>query len=101
MDNLSAHKTRGVQSLMQELKIEWIYNVPYSPSFQPIETVFSQVKRAFKLDKLRALLTAKTFDQRAAVRRSFASIDSEFVDKCILHCLARIHNHPPTLSCSF
>ena len=25
--------------------MEWIWNVPYSPDFQPIESVFSQVKR--------------------------------------------------------
>lgn len=33
MDNLTVHKTDVVLNLMRELKIEWIWNVPYSPDF--------------------------------------------------------------------
>ena len=33
MDNLQAHKTDAVKELMQQLKMEWILNVPYSPEF--------------------------------------------------------------------
>ena len=62
MDNLQVHKTEAVQALMRELKMEWIWNVPYSPDFQPIELVFSQVKRLFKQDKLRSELAEKPFD---------------------------------------
>ena len=62
MDNLTVHKTQAVQDLMRELKIEWIWNVPYSPDFQPIESVFSQVKLTFKNEKLRTLLAGKPFD---------------------------------------
>ena len=62
MDNLTVHKTQAVQDLMRELKIEWIWNVPYSPDFQPIETVFSQVKSTFKNEKFRTLLAGKPFD---------------------------------------
>ena len=62
MDNLTVHKTQAVQDFMRKSKIEWIWNVPYSPDFQPIETVFSQVKRTFKDDKLRTLLAGKPFD---------------------------------------
>ena len=33
MDNLAVHKTREVQDLMRQLKIEWVWNVPYMPDF--------------------------------------------------------------------
>ena len=32
------------------------------PDFQPIETVFSQVKRLFKKEKLRTLVAEEPFD---------------------------------------
>ena len=41
MDNLQVHKTEAVKEKMRQLQIEWIWNVPYMPDFQPIETVFS------------------------------------------------------------
>ena len=90
MDNLQVHKTDAVQALMQELKMEWIWNVPYSPDFQSIESVFLQVKRLFKQDKLRSLLAEKPFDQKAAIVRSFHSIDASYVDRCIARCLRLI-----------
>lgn len=62
MDNLSVHKSLEVQNLMRELKFEWIWNVPYSPDYQPIETVFSRVKLLFKQEKLRVLVAEKEFD---------------------------------------
>jgi len=40
MDNLAAHKTAAVKDKMKELGITWIFNVPYSPQFNPIELPF-------------------------------------------------------------
>ena len=52
MDNLAAHKTTAVKDKMKELGIAWIMNVPYSPQYNSIEIVFSQVKRKFRELKL-------------------------------------------------
>lgn len=41
MDNLAVHKTKNVKSLMRELNFEWIWVVPYSPEYNPIELTFS------------------------------------------------------------
>ena len=41
MDNLKVHRNPEMEQHMRDLKIEWIWNVPYMPEFQPIETVFS------------------------------------------------------------
>ena len=52
MDNLAAHKTAAVKDKMRELGIVWIMNVPYSPEYNAIELVFSQVKKKFRELKL-------------------------------------------------
>ena len=41
MDNLKAHVAQSNKTLMDELGIEYIYNVPYSPDYNAIETPFS------------------------------------------------------------
>ena len=44
MDNLSAHTSNKSKDAMRELGFRYIYNVAYSPDFNPIEFVFSKVK---------------------------------------------------------
>ena len=48
LDNLAVHRSQVVQEKAVELDIEFIFNVPYSPDFNPIEMVFSKLKRKFK-----------------------------------------------------
>jgi hypothetical protein len=44
MDNLQVHKTKEVAEACTERKIQQIFNVPYSPDFNGIESYFSLVK---------------------------------------------------------
>ena len=44
MDNLSVHKSRRVQRLIEGAGCELLFLPPYSPDFNPIEEVFSKVK---------------------------------------------------------
>jgi transposase len=44
MDNLSVHKTRQVMAVYKRLNITPIFNMPYSPEFNGIESYFSLVK---------------------------------------------------------
>ena len=44
MDNLSVHKAEESKKLMKQLKFRWIFNVPYAPDFNPIESTFSKLK---------------------------------------------------------
>ena len=44
MDNLYVHKSRAAREHFEKLNIEPIWNVSYSPEFNPIEAVFSKVK---------------------------------------------------------
>lgn len=44
MDNLSAHKTQGVQEMIEAAGATVRYLPPYSPDFNPIEPMWSKVK---------------------------------------------------------
>ena len=48
MDNLSAHTSDRAKAAMREHGFRMIYNVPYSPEYNPIEFVFSQFKKNFR-----------------------------------------------------
>ena len=48
MDNLTSHTSDDAKEAMRELGFRWIYNVPYSPEYNPIELTFSQLKRNFR-----------------------------------------------------
>ncbi len=48
MDNLSVHKTKDVQEAYERLNIIPIFNIPYSPDFNGIESYFSLVKAEYK-----------------------------------------------------
>lgn len=44
MDNLSPHKTASIEHLIQNAQAELWYLPPYSPDFNPIEHMWSQIK---------------------------------------------------------
>ena len=48
LDNLTVHKTRSAKLLFEELNITEIFNVPYCPQFNGIESYFAQVKATYK-----------------------------------------------------
>ena len=41
LDNLSANTSDRAKDAMREHGFRWIFNVPYSPEYNPIELVFS------------------------------------------------------------
>lgn len=61
MDNASFHKNRVVSAATTELKITVIWNVPYSPEYNPIEGCFSIVKNHFKGERLNAMRNERFF----------------------------------------
>ena len=48
MDNLHVHKTKNALKTCKRLKVRPIFNVPYSPDFNGIETYFSLLKGEYK-----------------------------------------------------
>ena len=44
MDNLSVHKSKRVERLIEQAGCEFLFLPPYSPDFNPIEEAFSKAK---------------------------------------------------------
>ena len=48
MDNLSAHKVKGIRQAIEDKKAHLLYLPPYSPDLNPIEMFFSKLKALLK-----------------------------------------------------
>ena len=53
MDNLSPHKTKGVQEAIEAAGATLRYLPPYSPDFNPIESMWSKVKELLRASAAR------------------------------------------------
>ena len=82
MDNLWVHKQKEVRELMTKLDIRPIYNVAYSPEFNPIEAVFSKVKRAFGSQRLHDLVTKVDFHMEREIESAFKTITPAHCAAC-------------------
>lgn len=85
MDNLQVHKTPAVLAALQQARIPPIFLPPYSPDMNPIELMWSDVKR--QLRKLGADTIAAL---RAGVRRIRAAVPLRKVDNWIGHVFAQL-----------
>ena len=62
MDNLALHARYNVMDMYEELDFEVVFNVKYMPDFQPIESVFAQVKPPYARWRLQALANGENFN---------------------------------------
>ena len=60
-----------------------IFNVSYSPEFNPIESCFSQVKRYFCAERLNVLANFGVFDQNKTIRSAFMKVTPKLVASCV------------------
>ena len=44
LDNFRVHTSKKSKAAMSRLGFRYIFNVPYTPDYNPIESVFSKVK---------------------------------------------------------
>ena len=75
MDNLAVHRSKAVRDRMEELSIAFVFSPPYSPDYNPIESVFSIAKREIKQRRLTALLGGKKIDVKSEIRSVFENIE--------------------------
>jgi transposase len=59
---------------MVELDIKPIFNVGYSPEFNPIERIFSKVKRRFNAKRLSELVNNRGFNFERTINASFREV---------------------------
>ena len=79
MDNLRVHHTLDVKDLCQEYDIPLIFNMAYSPEYNPIETYFSLLKNFFKRIKLNYIANDKRIDVFEIVDKCTDKIKNKYV----------------------
>lgn len=67
LDNLRVHHTIVVRELCKKLDIPLVFNLPYSPEYNPIETYFSLLKNLFKRMKLNYIATNRYLNVRLMI----------------------------------
>ena len=83
MDNASIHKSKDVKPLYEDLNIKTVFNVPYSPDFNPIEAVFSKVKRVFNDSRLNNLVNKRGFNMDREIKHAFREIKADHCSACV------------------
>ena len=88
MDNLSAHKVRGVRERIEAAGAKLFYLPPYSPDFNPIEQGWSKIKQLLRTAKAR---TAPALEQ--AVAEAIAAVTPDNAAAWFAHCGYALQQH--------
>ena len=83
MDQLSVHKSTKLTEWWPRLNIEVIFNVSYSPEFNPIEAVFSKVKAHFSRKRLNCLVNKIGFNTDNAIQDAIRSVTAAHCAACV------------------
>ena len=81
MDNLGAHKVKGVQTLVESVGARLVYLPPYSPDLNPIELAWSKFK-----NYLRAKAARTRCALARAIRTALATLTSDDARGFFKHC---------------
>ena len=87
MDNLSVHQSKDSQAALKKLKIEHVFNVAYSPEFNPIELVFSMLKRHFYSKRSAAMIKGQRPDLPSLITRGIETLEKGKIQNCVRHAL--------------
>ena len=90
MDNLSSHTSDRSKAAMREHGFRWIYNVPYEPDYNPIEMVFSLVKRNFKALRAKKFMGLIQDSHMELIRQAVRNVKKKDVIACINHTVKLI-----------
>ena len=69
------HKTKEVLATFKRLKARPIFNVPYSPAFNGIETYFSILKGEYKKLILDGLIKGVKVDSSSLIVQSIGKVE--------------------------
>lgn len=81
MDNLPGHKLAKVRDRIEAAGAKLLYLPPYSPDFNPIEMIWSKVKRLLRS------IAARTIDTlHEAFDTAFTAVTLSDIRNCFTHC---------------
>ena len=85
MDQLSTHTSNKSKKAMSDLGFKFIYNVAYSPWWNPIEFTFSKVKNTFRALRAKKITGIIQDSHEAMIEKAFKAINKKDVVNCIRH----------------
>ena len=83
LDNLSVHKTNLSKDLFKELQVTPIFNIPYSPQFNGIESYFSLLKSEYKNLLLKQIMLEKPVDAVPLIKMALVNVECVKVKRCV------------------
>lgn len=86
MDNLSSHKRQRTRELIEDAGAELWFLPPYSPDLNPIELIFSKVKRT-----LRSLAYRTVDTLWRAMQSVLDRVTASDAANCFQHCGYTLH----------
>jgi transposase len=75
---------------MEENDIQAIFNVPYSPEYNPIEKYFGHIKRPYKQMKLGKMINGEKFDSKKLIIEAIDSRSQESVMRVAMAGLEKL-----------
>lgn len=81
LDNLSAHKARGVQQALARRRVRLLFLPPYSPDLSPMELCVSKLKTALRAAKARTREALET-----AIRQALETVTAADALNWFKHC---------------
>ena len=87
LDNLSAHKSDKSKEVAARLGFRLIFNVPYSPEYNPIEFIFSKIKQKFRTLRARKMAGVIQDGHHAMVRQAVESVRKQDIVNCVNHVI--------------
>ena len=83
MDQLAVHKSKEVKEFYARSNILPIFNVGYSPEYNPIEAVFSKLKSLFNHKRLNNLVNKTGFNVDREIEEAFKAITIDHCASCV------------------
>ena len=98
MDNLQVHKTKEVLETCKRLKARPIFNLPYSPDLNDIETYFSLLKGEYKKLLLERLIKGVKEESSSLIMQSIHNVDQKKAKRCVASGLKCIRTQAQSLN---
>ena len=74
--------------MFEKLNITKIFNVPYCPQFNGIESYFSQLKATYKKLLLKCVISDAPYDTMGLINQSIESVSNDNTTRCVRYALA-------------
>lgn len=74
VDNLAVHKTQEAKAAYEKYSVQVIFNVPYSPDFNGIESYFALLKASYKKLLLETIMKGDNIHEAGLIIRSIGKV---------------------------